>query len=98
MLRIKDSIDLAELEKFGFKEDRTGILNVWGKEYKVTHVTEDTYPTMIFITDKRELILYNDEEEMWQQLLDESLLETVYDLAEAGVLERKEGNFIFGGK
>ena len=79
MLKIKDGVDLKELEKFGFKYDNS--LAVWYKHCNGTFnkffvMTEDDIDTF-----KGQLIFHN--ESNFQTTL---YLDTLYDLIKAGLV------------
>ena len=82
MLKIKDNIDLKELEKFGFEKyiDDDGyvldfITYIDGKEY-----------SYIEITKERKISLDYVELEHYQQSV-----EVLFDLIQAGLVEKVEG-------
>ena len=72
MLKIKEEVDLKELEKFGFENDKkTYILN---NPFNIAIL-------MIGIKDKNIVILHGDTQTG----------ETLYDLIQAGLVEKVEG-------
>lgn len=76
MLKIKDNVDLKELEKFGFKkyyyrENHDYYMYPNTKEYKL----------YIFIENRQ--IMAND-------IYSEKPLEVLYDLIQAGIVEKVE--------
>lgn len=77
MLKIKDSVDLKELEKFGFEED--GIL-----DGEVTGLTNREVDVELYdsINDKwNTRIIY---------VLGSAYLDTIYDLIKADLVEKVE--------
>ena len=77
MLKIKDNVDLKELEKFGFEED--GIL-----DGKVTGLTNGAVDIELYdsINDKwNTRIIY---------VLTSAYLDTIYDLIKANFVEKVE--------
>lgn len=80
MLKIKDNIDLKELEKYGFKFDR-------GTTYIKQFKCEDTY-IVVSECDLRVVDIYLDifdrEDEINQ------IADTIYDLVKAGLVEKVE--------
>ena len=76
MLKIKDSVDLKELEKFGFKEDKQtyyySIASNYGNDVELRVWKED-----------RTLLLEVDYEEFFTEDID-----VFYDLIEAGLVEK----------
>ncbi len=73
MLKIKDNVDLKELEKFGFYDDygnwhkdSNRYIEYWINSYRCIE---------IFVNDESEVVLDN----------------TIYDLIQAGLVEKVEG-------
>lgn len=93
MLKIKDNVDLKELEKFGFKpkyDENTGKIKAYEKvkkekEYMGLSVTIETTKSKIRIfrrTDKEWRI------NPYNEYFDE---DTLYDLIKANLVEKVEG-------
>ena len=79
MLKIKDNVDLKELEKFGF------VLDDWHKkDYRF-----DRYDATIYV-DKKTRIITMDAAEDYGLKRDESivLLVLLFDLIQAGLVEK----------
>ena len=77
MLKIKDNVDLEELEKFGFKYS---VMTDWHKE---------NYNMLVSLGDKRELdITCNDD--YFDNDINECI-EWIYDLIKADLVEKVEG-------
>ena len=76
MLKIRDEIDLKELEKFGFKE----IKNNWIHTYLLNPVSYG-FNGIEIIVQTRELYI---------EVLDNSMSELLYDLIKADLIEKKE--------
>lgn len=76
MVKIKDDVDLKELEKFGFKQD-TYIDKCYVKIFKLGTVY------------KEEIIIWERERNI-QVTHAIRLLETIYDLIQAGLVEKVE--------
>ena len=75
MLKIKDNVDLKELEKFGFKVDK---YNLWYEYY-----TKNNYKDAIIInTRNKRLGLY--------QTYNGKSYDVLYDLIQAGLVEKVE--------
>ena len=88
MLKIKENVDLKELEKFGFKYDEYGDLykDLEIKEYFINRV--ENLAVMIDLTDKRHLRRIGyivDEKYCFDYELD-----TLYDLIKADLVEKVE--------
>lgn len=84
MLKIKDNVDLKELEKFGFQlnEDKTNY------EQKIDGYWWDIRAVDV---EDRWLEHYTEEIGYWAFTDDDELLEiTLYDLIQAGLVERIE--------
>jgi hypothetical protein len=81
MLKIKDNVDLKELEKFGFeyKEWYCDYKKFWIKHYRFQYISVKL--------ETKEITLLN--KEIWQKNYDESL-EKIYDLIQAGLVEKVE--------
>lgn len=92
MLKIKDDVDLKELEKFGFEN---AVKDVW---FKDVNNSNDDFETSILInplnaTIKNQIVHYtnnnyefNDIEEDWVDLTSE--LDILYDLIKADLVEK----------
>ena len=100
MLKIKDSVDLKELEKFGFrkhkKDDIQGgvIVSKWGREW-IEADTSDGYPCgssgwefypVIEIYEDRSIKVYL-ENWGWRYTKE---LNVLFDLIQAGFVEKVE--------
>lgn len=95
MLKIKDNVDLKELEKFGFvycdgsnKYLFTNkILRCYGQEWVVEWYEEEGNPFLV-VTSNREILSFNQGEELYDCVIEsETLLEPIYELIEAGLVE-----------
>lgn len=73
MLRIKDNVDLKELEKFGFKEFPNGY-------FKKVYLANAADNRVCYKVDKNRLIQIT--------RLDGELDNTLYDLIQAGIVEK----------
>lgn len=79
MLKIKDNVDLKELEKFGFRlkyNENNGLPFYYEKEFIGLNRRSDI---TIYIKDK-ELNIYIEETK--------EVIETLYDLIQAGLVEK----------
>lgn len=76
MLRIKDDVDLKELEKFGFKPDYYVDDKVYVKQFK----------RGLFY--KEYIIIWFKDREIQIRNNGQILLATLYDLIQAGLVER----------
>lgn len=79
MIKIKDEVDLKELEKFGFEADFENTLN--GEPTKL--VSSDGWV---------EIELYDDIDGIWNTrviyVLSSAYLDSIYDLIQAGLVEK----------
>lgn len=83
MLKIKDEVDLKELEKFGFKNKEPGFKNCYIKNIDYT----DYEYNKIYIMKSNRLIRlghYQDE----YGATDTLNLDIIYDLIQAGLVEK----------
>ena len=91
MLKIRDDVDLKELEKFGFKpkyDENTGKIRAYEKikkeqEYIGLCVTIETIKNRIRIFRK------NDKEWRINPFIDYFDVDTLYDLIEAGLVVKE---------
>lgn len=81
MLKLKDNLDQLQLEKFGFKKYEDG-------EYSSYHQTEKENAEIIIEKDK--YISINPYGE--NDIIKNSLLDTLYDLIKADLVVKVEGN------
>jgi len=84
MLKIKDNVDLKELEKFGFKpkyNEDTGKIKSYSYENKRIEVSDRQIP---FWKD------YNEYHEINRTYYDSDIVEVLYDLIQAGLVEKVE--------
>lgn len=79
MLKIKDDIDLKELEKFGFTKKYSTYRKLCDGKYCAAWVSVDGHKHAT-----REIYC-----ELWEA--NESVLETIYDLIQAGLVEKVKG-------
>ena len=98
MLKIKDNVDLKELEKFGFYKMNESYMNPYGYELKVEEPEDESNWSesgfgMIEVDEfdvdlkkDRTLHLYTttDDEVWWD-------IDVIYDLIKAGLVEKVEG-------
>lgn len=75
MLKIKDDVDLKELEKFGFEFSNVG--NRWNKDLYVFGVFSNNYRKSINIKIDKDITVYNSKG-----------LDILYDLIQAGLVEK----------
>ena len=92
MLKIKDSVDLKELEKFGFKpkyDEDTGKVCAYQKKCE-----KDIGGLLITITETTSLIriyrAFKGKNEVWRinKYNDYFDIDTLYDLIQAGLIEK----------
>ena len=76
MLKIKDSVQLTELEKFGFK---------YSKNYGYYYVGDECCGSSIYIDESRHIDF---DDEWWGDDFD--LIETLYELIKADLVEKVE--------
>ena len=76
MLKIKDNVDLKELEKFGFKKKYYNAVKTWVMECEITGV--HTFQDVVFELPSRKLGFCN-----WSS-------DTMFDLIQAGLVEKIE--------
>ena len=79
MLKIKDNVDLKELEKFGFKPDYYVDEKVYVKKFKKG------------LFYKEEMIIYCNDRNIQVTNNGQILLGTLYDLIKADLVEKVEG-------
>lgn len=77
MLKIKDDVDLKELEKFGFKQD--------------VYIDKCYVKTFEMGTAYKEEIIVWEKERNIQVTHAIRLLDTLFDLIQAGLVEKVEG-------
>ena len=83
MLKIKDSLDLKELEKFGFKNDNMYNYLVENDYYKRT----ETIPEIILYLNKsRQINIECDD--CYYNIGIEEFMELIYDLIKADMVEK----------
>lgn len=92
MLKIKDNVDLKELEKFGFENT---LNDIW---IKYTNNSDEKYRTGVLInpTNKEiqnQIVHYTDNNEELENIKDDyidltSELDTLYDLIQANLVEK----------
>ena len=78
MLKLKDNVDLKELEKYGFK------YNDYSGQYKIRERNIDG-ATFIYINVWNRKILFRQD-----KTLDKECLNTLYDLIKANLIEKVE--------
>lgn len=91
MLRIKDNLDLKELEKFGFKLDECGLY--YKKEFIAKCFDEKENHHMLIYVSKRYIALEIMNNDYTYSSFDDELggiEDTLYDLIQAGLVEKKE--------
>jgi hypothetical protein len=79
MLKIKDNVDLKELEKFGFVENDDEYYYYFENEYYITYLCVD-YKGMI-LTD---FVIY--------ESVIEPMVDLLFDLTQAGLVEKVVDN------
>lgn len=87
MLKIKDDVDLKELEKFGFTKD-----NFFTERYKEENVyaldtCEESFSSEFIVIRNRKIKIYIDDE-YYCCYTDEETLDIIYDLIQAGLVEK----------
>lgn len=91
MLKIKDSVNLKELEKFGFKENENGLY--YEKKFSaVCYDGEEEHEILIY-KSKRNIVLEIMNNDYTYHSFDEELgriEDTLYDLTTAGYVEKLE--------
>ena len=75
MLKIKDEVDLKELEKFGFREDENDLA-----QYKLNLCKEDE--------GLDGFIIYSDDREINNYTVRNDNLDILYDLIQADLVEK----------
>lgn len=78
MLKIKDNVDLKELEKYGFKKNEIEFTNCYIKRETKGYIeiNEHHYISLLDFTDSD------------YPVVDESILDTLYDLIKADLVEK----------
>ena len=69
MLKIKDDVDLKELEKFGFKPD--------ARKDVLMSVKDELFGTLVILDGKRHLYFYDFSENIYFAMLKAGLIEKV---------------------
>ena len=97
MLRIKDNVDLKELEKFGFKpkyDEDTGELKEYYKEY-CEKINESMYSEKIGFYIKKEKRLFSTKIRccgyvwnIFSERFGGQMMNLLYDLIKAGLVEK----------
>ena len=87
MLKIKNDVDLKELEKFGFTKD-----NFFTERYKEENVyaldtCKESYNSEFIVIRNREIKIYIDDE-YYCCFTDTETLDTIFDLIQAGLVEK----------
>ena len=80
MLKLKDNVDLKELERFGFRKSDS----CFKYEYDYTILTIVDYQILIY----KDRTIKVTQSSMYQ--VDNRLLDTLYDLIQAGLVEKVE--------
>lgn len=97
MLKIKDKIDLKELEKFGFKHWKTiwkenensEDINEWCYDLKFTDISKEVQVLLLQIDDEKRIIQeYIDQKYEMYCIVKETRLNILYDLIQAGLVEK----------
>lgn len=84
MLKIKDNIDLKELEKFGFKyEEEHGL-----HSNRYIYIDEDNSQTVALNTKDREIFVEDTSESYTFGAIVDDALTVIYDLIQAGLVEK----------
>lgn len=90
MLKIKENVDLKELEKFGFRpkyNEDTGKIRAYEK-----HIKEEEYIGLNVTIQhtKTKIRIFKKEREQWciNPLTDYFDIDTLYDLIQAGLVEK----------
>ena len=86
MLKIKDNVDLKELEKFGFKLG----FYYYGYKYAEKHLVSDENTFLILFVDEKDrtFTLSNGKKGTWFEDGDIFDLDTFYDLIKADLVEK----------
>lgn len=99
MLKIKDNVDLKELEKFGFKHKKTVWKsdkniedeNEWSFILKFTNIDKEIQVVLIDIKDKDRIISeYIDNKYEMYCIVHKTRLDVLYDLIQSGLVEKVE--------
>ena len=97
MLKIKDDVDLKELERFGFKHWKTiwkenknsKDINEWCYDLKFTDISKEVQVLLLQIDDEKRIIEeYIDQEYEMYYIVKETRLNILYDLIQAGLVEK----------
>ena len=83
MLKIKDNVDLKELEKFGFEKDE------YKEDVEMVYNYEEFRTEEIRIYKNKEISIYIDDE-LYCCAIDTEFLEVLFDLIQAGLVEKVE--------
>ena len=91
MLKIKDSVDLKELEKFGLKLNKNGLY--YEKDFLAEYFEEEGNHRVLIYTNKRNIVLDIMNNDYTYHSWDDELgriEDTLYDLIQAGLVEKVE--------
>ena len=97
MLKIKDNVDLKELEKFGFKhyytiwksDENVPDDNEWGYNIEFTDIDKKVAVPILNINEKdRQIREYISNDYESYCIVKESRLNVLYDLIQAGLVEK----------
>ena len=90
MLKIKDNVDLKELEKFGFefkKVKKIGLnYNVYEKKLFLGSI--DIYPDKTYRKNYDRKVLLHTSDRSWYYETNNDALDTIFDLISAGLVEK----------
>ena len=84
MLKIKENVDLKELEKYGFKYAQTNM-----DKYFYTYYLDNEFDLTIYENDKILRLGYCPIDDT-SSYADTTFLDTIYDLIQAGLVEKVE--------
>ena len=90
MIKIKDSVELKELEKYGFVNDE-----IYGRKVKVKKMmTKEKWNAEIVEIDliTRQLQIFVDDE-YYEIYTNSKTLDFIYDLIKAGLVEKVEDKY-----
>lgn len=91
MLKIKDNVNLKELEKFGFKFVEQSDQYEWAKNYYQKAIEDKKgnykYECIEIYSKDRFIHIYIDDE-IYCAWTEEDTLDTIYDLIQAGFVEK----------
>ena len=91
MLIIKDSVDLKELEKFGFSLNKNGLY--YEKDFLAEYFEEEENHQVLIYINKRNIVLDIMNNDYTYHSWDDELgriEDTLYDLIQAGLVEKVE--------